>query len=115
MTNFDFQLHAEISFVGNVNKVGRGHYIVRDKGSTNGTFLDGKKLSKHSSSSEHRHLVHGSELTIGDTKFLCHIHDGMETCNLCEPGIQAPPLDESKHITIKILKIHIIINKYIIM
>ncbi|XP_025201525.1 angiogenic factor with G patch and FHA domains 1 [Melanaphis sacchari] len=89
------KLHAEISFIGNVNKVGRGHYIVKDKGSTNGTFLDGKKLSKHSSSSEPRHLVHGSELTVGDTKLLCHIHDGMETCNLCEPGIQAPPLEES--------------------
>ncbi|XP_025203238.1 angiogenic factor with G patch and FHA domains 1-like, partial [Melanaphis sacchari] len=89
------KLHAEISFIGNVNKVGRGHYIIKDKGSTNGTFLDGKKLTKHSSSSEPCHLVHGSELTVGDTKLLCHIHDGMETCNLCEPGIQAPPLKES--------------------
>jgi len=58
--------------------------------------LDGKKLPKHSSSSEFRHLVHGSELTVGDTKFLCHIHDGMETCNLCEPGIQVPPTEECK-------------------
>lgn len=91
-------MHAEISFIGNVNKVGRGHYIVKDKGSTNGTFLDNKKLSKHSSSSEPRHLVHGSELTVGDTKLLCHIHDGMETCNLCEPGIQAPLPEESKFI-----------------
>lgn len=89
------KLHSEISFIGNVNKVGRGHYIVKDKGSTNGTFLDGKKLPKHKSSSEPRHLVHGSELTVGDTKLLCHIHDGMETCNLCEPGIQAPPPEES--------------------
>jgi len=78
--------------------VGRGHYIVKDKGSTNGTFLDGKKLPKHSSSSEPRHIVHGSELTVGDTKFLCHIHDGMETCNLCEPGIQVPSPEESKYI-----------------
>lgn len=78
--------------------MGRGHYIVKDKGSTNGTFLDGKKLSKHSSSNEPRYLVHGSELIIGDTKFLCHIHDGMETCNLCEPGIQVTPTEESKFI-----------------
>lgn len=77
--------------------MGRGHYIVKDKGSTNGTFLDGKKLPKHSSS-ESRHLVHGSELTVGDTKLLCHIHDGMETCNLCEPGIQASQPEESKFI-----------------
>jgi len=95
---FYFQFHAEISFVGNVNKVGRGHYIVKDKGSTNGTFLDGKKLPKHSSSSEPRHIVHGSELSVGDTKFLCHIHDGMETCYLCEPGIQAPLPEESQYI-----------------
>lgn len=60
--------------------------------------MDGKKLPKHSSSSEPRHLVHGSELTVGDTKFLCHIHDGMETCNLCEPGIQAPPPEEGMFI-----------------
>lgn len=93
--------------------MGRGHYIVKDKGSTNGTFLDGKKLSKHSSSSEPRHLVHGSELTIGDTKFLCHIHDGMETCNLCEPGIQAPPSDESKFMIFKISSIIIYIHIFI--
>lgn len=85
--------------------MGRGHYIVKDKGSTNGTFLDGKKVSKHSSSSEPRHLVHGSELSVGDTKFLCHIHDGMETCNLCEPGIQAPS-EEGKYL------IHVFIFVY---
>lgn len=78
--------------------MGRGHYIVKDKGSTNGTFLDGKILPKHSSSCEPRHLIHGSELSVGDTKFLCHIHDGMETCNLCEPGIQTLPSEESKYL-----------------
>ncbi|XP_050431826.1 angiogenic factor with G patch and FHA domains 1 [Adelges cooleyi] len=88
------KLHAEISFVGNVNKVGRGHYVIKDKGSTNGTYLDGKKITKSSSSGEPKHLIHGSELLVGDTKLLCHIHDGMETCNLCEPGIQATAATE---------------------
>ncbi|XP_050538175.1 angiogenic factor with G patch and FHA domains 1 isoform X2 [Daktulosphaira vitifoliae] len=87
------KLHAEISFVGNVNKVGRGHYIIKDKGSTNGTYLNGKKIPR-SSSGEPKHLTHGNELVVGDTKLLCHIHDGSETCNLCEPGIQAIILPE---------------------
>lgn len=77
--------------------MGRGNYIIKDKGSINGTLLDGIKLPMHSSSNEPSILVHGSELIVGDTKLLCHIHDGMETCNLCEPGVQAPPPEESKY------------------
>lgn len=37
-------------------------------------------------------LVHGTTLQIGQTKLLCHIHDGHSTCGHCEPGlIQTAP------------------------
>lgn len=32
-------------------------------------------------------LAHGTTLQIGQTKLLCHIHDGHVTCGQCEPGL----------------------------
>lgn len=32
-------------------------------------------------------LLHGTTLQIGQTKLLCHIHDGHTTCGQCEPGL----------------------------
>lgn len=35
-------------------------------------------------------LKHGTVLQIGQTKLLCHIHEGHTTCEHCEPGLLAP-------------------------
>lgn len=32
-------------------------------------------------------LLHGTVLQIGQTKLLCHIHEGHSTCGQCEPGL----------------------------
>ena len=32
-------------------------------------------------------IKHGDVLQLGDTKLLCHVHSGTDTCNWCEPGI----------------------------
>lgn len=32
-------------------------------------------------------LVHGSVISIGQTKLLCHVHEGNSTCGQCEPGL----------------------------
>lgn len=34
-----------------------------------------------------RVLAHGDSISVGGTKFLCHIHPGSDTCDECEPGI----------------------------
>ncbi|XP_068145479.1 angiogenic factor with G patch and FHA domains 1 [Drosophila tropicalis] len=59
-----------------------GIYKCRDMGSRNGTILNGTKMS-----SEQMDLVHGSYIVIGQTKLLCHVHEGNSTCGLCEPGL----------------------------
>ncbi|XP_034650241.1 angiogenic factor with G patch and FHA domains 1 isoform X1 [Drosophila subobscura] len=66
-----------------------GIYRCRDLGSRNGTVLNGMRMA-----SEPMDLVHGSVVTIGQTRLLCHVHEGNSTCGLCEPGLlietQAP-------------------------
>ncbi|XP_026840837.1 angiogenic factor with G patch and FHA domains 1 isoform X1 [Drosophila persimilis] len=66
-----------------------GIYRCRDLGSRNGTVLNGMRMA-----SDPMDLVHGSVVTIGQTKLLCHVHEGNSTCGLCEPGLlietQAP-------------------------
>ena len=37
--------------------------------------------------SEATPVNHGDVLQLGDTKLLCHIHSGSDTCIQCEPGI----------------------------
>ncbi|XP_059224938.1 angiogenic factor with G patch and FHA domains 1 isoform X2 [Stomoxys calcitrans] len=67
-------------------------YKCIDLGSRNGTILNGMRMSVSKTESEAYDLVHGSVLQIGQTKLLCHIHEGNSTCGLCEPGllIEAP-------------------------
>jgi len=62
-------------------------YFIKDEGSSNGTFVNGQRLSDAKKKSEPREIGHGSVLQIGTTKLLCHVHPGRETCFECEPGI----------------------------
>ncbi|XP_022218338.2 angiogenic factor with G patch and FHA domains 1 isoform X1 [Drosophila obscura] len=66
-----------------------GIYRCRDLGSRNGTILNGVRMVN-----DPMDLVHGSVVTIGQTRLLCHVHEGNSTCGLCEPGLlietQAP-------------------------
>ncbi|XP_043641773.1 angiogenic factor with G patch and FHA domains 1 isoform X1 [Drosophila teissieri] len=59
-----------------------GIYKCLDLGSRNGTILNGSPMS-----SEAMDLVHGSVITLGQTRLLCHVHEGNSTCGLCEPGL----------------------------
>ncbi|XP_034479841.1 angiogenic factor with G patch and FHA domains 1 isoform X2 [Drosophila innubila] len=61
----------------------QGIYKCRDLGSRNGTVLNGVRVESETV----QDLVHGSVLGIGQTKLLCHIHEGNSTCGLCEPGL----------------------------
>ncbi|KMY93926.1 angiogenic factor with G patch and FHA domains 1 isoform X2 [Drosophila simulans] len=65
-----------------------GIYQCLDLGSRNGTILNGSPMS-----SDAMDLVHGSVITLGQTRLLCHVHEGNSTCGLCEPGllIENPP------------------------
>ena len=54
---------------------------------SNGTFVNGHRLSKAKMESEPKEIGHGSVLQIGATKLLCHVHPGRETCFECEPGL----------------------------
>lgn len=65
-------------------------YKCIDLGSRNGTLLNGKRMSNAKQESESMPLVHGTTLQIGQTKLLCHIHDGHTTCGQCEPGLIQP-------------------------
>ncbi|XP_073812707.1 angiogenic factor with G patch and FHA domains 1 isoform X3 [Musca autumnalis] len=65
----------------------KGIYKCVDLGSRNGTILNGTRMSASKTESEAFDLVHGSVLQIGQTKLLCHIHEGNSTCGLCEPGL----------------------------
>lgn len=64
-------------------------YMCIDLGSRNGTLMNGKRMSNAKQESEQMQLVHGTVLQIGQTKLLCHIHDGHSTCGQCEPGLLA--------------------------
>lgn len=46
-------------------------------------------MSNAKQESEPMELAHGAVLQIGQTKLLCHIHDGHSTCGQCEPGLLA--------------------------
>ncbi|XP_070161472.1 angiogenic factor with G patch and FHA domains 1 [Polyergus mexicanus] len=73
-------------------------YHIIDSGSRNGTFLNGKRLSVAKQESEAHEITHGSIIKLGETKLLCHIHNGNETCGHCEPGLvqQNISLDENR-------------------
>ncbi|XP_063982347.1 angiogenic factor with G patch and FHA domains 1 isoform X2 [Diachasmimorpha longicaudata] len=74
--------HAKFQYDEN-----KKHYEIVDLGSRNGTLLDGKRLSVAKQESEPFEISHGSIIRVGETKLLCHIHLGYETCGYCEPGL----------------------------
>lgn len=92
---FVFQYHAKFSFSGENEN---GNYVLVDLGSKNGTYLNGQRLSVALSESDPFPVEHGSEIQIGSTKLLCHVHNGQETCPNCEPGIM---ITEGENYSIK--------------
>lgn len=60
-------------------------YQVTDA-SRNGTLIDGAQISTlNQEESDAWDLPHGSELQFSKTKLLCHVHEGLTTCDECEP------------------------------
>ena len=74
--------HGKIEFDRKTTK-----YYLRDLGSQNGTFIDGKRLSTAKNQSDPNEIGHGSLIKIGSTELICHVHPGIETCLKCEPGV----------------------------
>ncbi|XP_063830684.1 angiogenic factor with G patch and FHA domains 1-like isoform X2 [Ostrinia nubilalis] len=62
-------------------------YMAMDLGSKNGTILNGMRMSESQVVSKPIEIIHGSILQLGETKLLCHIHAGKDTCGHCEPGL----------------------------
>lgn len=62
-------------------------YLAVDLGSKNGTILNGIRMSESQEKSTPVEVVHGSTIQLGETKLLCHIHAGNDTCGHCEPGL----------------------------
>lgn len=60
-------------------------YQVTDA-SRNGTLIDGAQISSlDQKESDSNDLHHGSVLQLAKTKLLCHVHEGLSTCDECEP------------------------------
>ncbi|XP_023330858.1 angiogenic factor with G patch and FHA domains 1 [Eurytemora carolleeae] len=76
------KLHAQVSF-----KSSDCSYYLKDLGSRNGTWINGKRLSKPKEESKLIQIGHGTCIQIGKTKLICHVHPGTETCLECEPGL----------------------------
>ncbi|CAH1186661.1 unnamed protein product [Phyllotreta striolata] len=74
--------HLKITF-----DKGSSQYQAVDLGSRNGTLLNGKRMSSSKQESDALPIAHGSKIQIGQTVFLCHVHDGSQTCGHCEPGL----------------------------
>ncbi|XP_072942492.1 uncharacterized protein [Epargyreus clarus] len=71
-------------------------YTAVDLGSKNGTILNGVRMSVSQKVSKPMEVVHGSTLQLGETKLLCHIHAGNDTCGHCEPGLIMEAEDKEK-------------------
>ncbi|XP_022837765.1 angiogenic factor with G patch and FHA domains 1-like isoform X2 [Spodoptera litura] len=76
----------------------RNLYMMTDLGSKNGTILNGTRMSESQVRSEPMEVVHGSTIQIGETKLLCHIHPGNDTCGHCEPGLLMEALEKEKKV-----------------
>ncbi|XP_014205195.1 angiogenic factor with G patch and FHA domains 1 [Copidosoma floridanum] len=77
-------------------------YEIIDLGSRNGTLLNGKRLSVAKNESEPSEIVHGSIIQLDQTKLLCHIHNGNDTCGHCEPGLlQLESVVEQNSVSLK--------------
>ena len=73
--------HAKVACAG-------GKFFLTDLGSRNGTFVNKKRVSPSKvENSEPVEIGHKSELQIGTTALVCHVHPGRETCLECEPGV----------------------------
>ncbi|XP_045537610.1 angiogenic factor with G patch and FHA domains 1 [Papilio machaon] len=73
-------------------------YMATDLGSKNGTILNGNRMSESQDISIPMEVVHGSTLQLGETKLLCHIHSGNETCGHCEPGLLIDSEDKDRKV-----------------
>ncbi|KAG5677819.1 hypothetical protein PVAND_007546 [Polypedilum vanderplanki] len=63
----------------------KGIYQLSDK-SRNGTLLNGQQISLlNKTESKPQDLHHGDVLEIANVKLLAHIHEGLSTCDNCEP------------------------------
>ncbi|XP_050674691.1 angiogenic factor with G patch and FHA domains 1 isoform X2 [Leptidea sinapis] len=85
--------HLEIQY----NTERRGYFAV-DFGSKNGTLLNGLRMSPSQEASTPTEIVHGSMLQLGETKLLCHIHPGTDTCGHCEPGLIMETQEKEKKV-----------------
>ncbi|XP_039763085.1 angiogenic factor with G patch and FHA domains 1-like [Pararge aegeria] len=73
-------------------------YLAVDLGSKNGTLLNGVRMSESQSTSVPNEVVHGSTIQLGETKLLCHIHAGNDTCGHCEPGLIMGTQEKEKQV-----------------
>ncbi|XP_075980947.1 uncharacterized protein LOC142979728 isoform X1 [Anticarsia gemmatalis] len=76
----------------------RNSYVAMDLGSRNGSILNGNRMSKSQVISDPMEIVHGSTLQLGETKLLCHIHRGNDTCGHCEPGLIMEAQEKEKKV-----------------
>lgn len=76
----------------------RNSYMAIDLGSKNGTILNGTRMSESQVMSKPKEIVHGSTLQLGETKLLCHIHPGNDTCGHCEPGLLIEAIEKDKKV-----------------
>ncbi|XP_045777206.1 angiogenic factor with G patch and FHA domains 1 isoform X1 [Maniola jurtina] len=73
-------------------------YFAVDLGSKNGTLLNGSRMSESQQTSDPMQVVHGSTIQLGETKLLCHIHAGNDTCGHCEPGLIMETQEKEKKV-----------------
>uniref|UniRef100_A0A1B0CLG1 Putative rna-binding protein rbm5 n=1 Tax=Lutzomyia longipalpis TaxID=7200 RepID=A0A1B0CLG1_LUTLO len=65
----------------------KSSYQIIDLGSTNGTILNGQRMTTSKRESEAVDLTHDSIIELSGTRLLCHVHGGTETCDDCHPGL----------------------------
>ncbi|KAB5549123.1 hypothetical protein PHYPO_G00063690 [Pangasianodon hypophthalmus] len=61
-------------------------YMLVDRGSQNGTVLNGNRILQPKVRCDPCPLTHGDEVKLGETVLSFHIHMGSDTCDACEPG-----------------------------
>ncbi|XP_051875090.1 angiogenic factor with G patch and FHA domains 1 isoform X1 [Pristis pectinata] len=75
------KFHAEVYFDQDLQV-----YMLVDKGSQNGTVVNGNRILAVKNKCDPHRLEHGDEVKFGETVLSFHIHPGTDTCNGCEPG-----------------------------
>ncbi|KOB64703.1 Angiogenic factor with G patch and FHA domains 1, partial [Operophtera brumata] len=65
-------------------KVGSLYLITKDGGTVGREGEQHTILIKDQNVSR---ILHGSTIQLGETKLICHIHPGNDTCGHCEPGL----------------------------